>query len=122
FGAIEQDAVERVGLVVPKRYVLEQVEQQKEKKGSAEIAEGIREAGYKSEEEYVEALGKNISRETYVAAQWGQLSARAPQFRPDYWTEPTVVEMRRYYRLHLADQFTQKNQAHLYAIYLPYKD
>jgi hypothetical protein len=122
FGAIEQDAVEKVGLVVPKRYVLEQVEQQKEKKGSAEIAEGIREAGYKSEEEYVEALGKNISRETYVAAQSGQLSSRAPQFRPDYWTEPTVVEMRRYYRLHLADQFTQKNQAHLYAIYLPYKD
>jgi PPIC-type PPIASE domain len=122
FGAIEQDAVERVGLVVPKRYILEQVEQQKEKKGAAEIAEGIREAGYKSEEEYVEALGKNISRETYVAAQSGQLASKAPQFRPDYWTEPTASEIRRYYRLHIADEFTQKNQARLYAIFLPFKD
>jgi hypothetical protein len=122
FGAIEQDAVERVGLVVPKRYILEQVEQQKEKKGAAEIAEGIREAGYKSEEEYVEALGKNISRETYVAAQSGQLASKAPQFRPDYWTEPTATEIRRYYRLHIGDEFTQKNQARLFAIFLPFKD
>lgn len=122
FGAIEQDAVERVGVSVPKRYILEQVEQQKEKKGAAEVAAGIREAGYKSEEEYVEALGKDASRQTYLAAQAGQFASKAPQFRPDYWTEPTASEIRRFYRQHLADQFTQKNQAHVFAILLPYRD
>jgi PPIC-type PPIASE domain len=120
FGAIEQDAVEEVGLKVPKRYILEQVEQEKEKKGAAEVAAGIREAGYKSEEEYVEALGKNASGQTYIAAQAGQFAGKAEQFRPDYWTEPTATEIRRYYRQHLADQFTQKDQARLYAILLPY--
>jgi parvulin-like peptidyl-prolyl isomerase len=120
FGQIEQDAVERVGLVVPKRYIVEQLELQKEKKGAAEVMEGIKERGYKSEEEYLEAFGKEQSRSTYLAAQAGQFGSRAPQFRPDYWTEPTATEIRRYYRQHLADQFTQKNQAHLHAIALPY--
>lgn len=120
FGQIEQDAVERVGLVVPKRHIVEQLELQKEKKGAAEVMEGIMERGYKSEEEYLEAFGKEQSRNTYLAAQAGQFGSRAPQFRPDYWTEPTATEVRRYYRQHLADQFTQKNQAHLYAIALPY--
>jgi hypothetical protein len=122
FGAIEQDAVERVGLVVPKRFVLEQIEQQKERKGAAEVMEGIREAGYKSEEEYQEALGKDISRQTYLAAQAGQYGSKAPQFRPDFWTEPTATEIRQYYRQHTSDEFLQKNQAHLFAIFLPYRD
>ena len=121
-GAIEQDAVERVGLVVPKRYILEQIEQQKEKRGASELMQGIKEQGYKSEEEYIEAFSKNVSRETYLAAQSGQFGSKNPQFRPDYWTEPTASEVRRYYRQHEADQFTQKNQAHLYAIFLPYRD
>jgi hypothetical protein len=122
FSAIEQDAVERVGLVVPKRYVLEQVELQKEKKGAAEVLQGIREQGYKSEEEYVEALEKDISRQTYVAAQAGQYGSKASQFRPDFWTEPTALEIRQYYRQHVSDEFQQRNQAHLYAIFLPYAE
>ena len=63
-----------------------------------------------------------MSRETYIAAQAGQFASKAPQFRPDYWTEPTATEIRRYYRLHIADEFTQKNQARLFAIFLPFKD
>jgi hypothetical protein len=121
FAAIEQDAVERVGLVVPKRYVIEQVELQKEKKGAAEVLEGIKEQGYKSEEEYIEALGKDIGRQTYVAAQAGQY-AKAAQFRPDFWTEPTTSEIREYYRQHVSDEFKQINQAHVHAIFLPYAD
>ena len=118
---IEQDAVEKVGLVVPKRYIVEQLEQQKERKGEAEVLEGIKEHGYKSEEEYVEALGKETSRNTYIAAQSGQFAAKAPQFRPDFWTEPTASEIRRFYRQHVGDEFTQKNQAHVFVIFLPYK-
>jgi parvulin-like peptidyl-prolyl isomerase len=118
--AIEQDAVEKVGLVVPKRYLLEQVELQKERKGAAEVAAGIREQGYKSEEEYVEALGRDVSRQTYVAAQAGQY--KAPQFRPDYWTEPTATEIRQYYRQHTTDEFLQKNQARVSGILLPYAE
>jgi hypothetical protein len=118
--AIEQDAVERIGLVVPKRYIVEQVEQQKARKGAAEVEAGIREQGYKSEEEYLDALGKDISRQTYLAAQAGQY--KASQFRPDYWTEPTATEIRQYYRQHVSDEFLQKDQARVFGILLPYAE
>jgi hypothetical protein len=120
FAAIQQDAVEKVGLVVPKHYIAEQLEQEKEQKGAAQILESIKEKGYKSEEEYLEAFGREQSQHTFLAAQAGQFGAKAPQFRPDYWVEPSATEIRRFYRQHVADQFTQKNQAHVFAIVLPY--
>lgn len=120
FASVEQDAVERVGLVVPRRFVLEQIEQMKERKGAAEVLAGIKEQGYKSEEDYQDAFGKDISRQTYLAAQAGQYGLKAPQFRPDFFTEPTASEIRQYYRQHENDEFHQKNQARVSAIFLPY--
>lgn len=116
---VERDAVEQLGLRVPKRYVEEKIEREKEeayKRGDS-FQEVLAEK-FASEEEFRDDLQSRIQRETYLAAASG--SFRAQQFRPDYWPEPAIEDVRAYYRRHLADEFTLKNRARLFAIALPF--
>ena len=116
---VETDAVSKVGLRVPKRFVEERLEREKEdayKRGDS-FQDVLNESGA-TEDEFRTDLESRIQRQTYLAAASGTF--RAQQFRPDYWPEPTIDDLRSYYRRRLADEFTLKNRARVFAIALPY--
>ncbi|HYC76627.1 MAG TPA: peptidylprolyl isomerase, partial [Planctomycetota bacterium] len=116
---IKQDAVTRVGLYIPQRYVDEQLEKQKEdlaKKGD-DFQAYLSELAV-TEEAYREGLSKDLTRQVYTAAAAGGF--RSAQFRPDYWPDPTAEDVRSYYRRRLSEEFTLKNRARLFAIGLPF--
>ncbi len=117
---VEELAVVRTGAVIPKKFILQQLEAAKERAGGeGEFREFLREQGFASETEYEETLGRDITRNTVTAAQAGAFGTRAPQFRPDFWVEPTAREIRRFYQQNLKEKFTQKDQAKTFVIYLP---
>jgi parvulin-like peptidyl-prolyl isomerase len=117
--AVERDAVEQIGLRVPKRFVEEQIERQKEdadKRGDT-FADLLAESNF-TETEFRDDLQSRIQRQTYLAAASG--SFRGDQFRPEYWSEPTIEDVRTYYRRRLSDEFTLRNRARVFAIALPF--
>jgi hypothetical protein len=116
---VERDAVEKLGLSIPKRFVEERLEEEKEeasKRGDSFQSMLAEQAS--TEEEFRDDLQAKLQRQTYLAAATGNI--RAQQFRPDYWPDPTVEDVRNYYRRRLAE-FTLKNRARVFAIALPYQ-
>jgi hypothetical protein len=116
---VQRDAVQQVGINIPKRYVEERLEKEKEefaKKGDS-FSEYLSGAA-KSEEEYRDDLQGDLTRQIYVQAAAG--SFRAQQFRPDYWPEPTVEDLRSYYRRRVGEEFTYTDRARVFAIALPF--
>jgi parvulin-like peptidyl-prolyl isomerase len=117
--AVKSKAVEEAGLNIPRRFVEERLEREKEeaaKRGDS-FADVLRET-QATEDEFRDDLQARIERSTFVAAAAGRFGGR--QFRPDHWSEPTAEDVRAYYRRRLVDEFTLKNRARLFAIALPF--
>jgi parvulin-like peptidyl-prolyl isomerase len=117
--SVETDAVAEIGLRVPRRFVEERLEKEKEEayKQGDTFQDLLEERGA-TEDEFRDDLQSRIQRQTYLAAASGTFKAQ--QFRPDYWPEPTVADLRSYYRRRLTEEFTLKNRARVFAIALPF--
>lgn len=117
--AIARQAVESMQLRIPDRYVTEAIEREKERLGGDdEFRAFLNEKGLENEAAFRKIQEDELSRQTYTLAQAG--AYKSTMFRPDYWVEPTMVEMRRHYKQHLADDFTQGEAAKTRVIWLPY--
>lgn len=117
--AVAREAVESMQLRIPDRYVTETIEREKERLGGeAEFRNFLTEMGMEDEQAFRDRQSDELARQTFALAQAGAYS-KSTQFRPDYWVEPSVVEMRRYYKQRLVDEFTQEDAAKTRVIYLP---
>lgn len=118
--AVARQAVEAMQLRIPDRYVTESVEREKERLGGeVEFRNYLNELGMADEQAFRDRQADEMARQTYALAQAGAYT-KSTQFRPDYWVEPSVAEMRRYYKQRLADEFTQEDAARTRVIYLPF--
>ncbi len=117
--AVAREAVESMRLRIPDRYVTEAIEREKERLGGdSEFRAFLAERGMADEKEFRKLQEDEMARQTFTLAQSG--AYKSTQFRPDFWVEPTMVEMRRYYKQRLGDEFTQDDAAKTRVIYLPF--
>ena len=110
---IDQQA-DRLKLSVDDRYIRGSIERHKEDLGGDQAyRDWLLERG-QTEQDYMDSLKRQSSRTFLLRTKAGIGAGLGPQLRPEFDVNPTVKEVREFYRRHKKDQFTTKAEREIW--------